>query len=147
MGRLHWTWYCYDVSSLFLPLRWGREGEGTQDKSARHRESGTEWRDPGTVQRVRLQPSCGVTCTQPWTSRLFIISCIACMAIQACHTSYGWLITIIVSFQSRNVYLLMYAVLDDYCYVYRLSAGLLRQATYSTTRLGVYQSLFDMFTG
>ena len=39
------------------------------------------------------------------------------------------------------------AVVDDYCYVYRLSAGLLRQATYSTTRLGVYQSLFDMFTG
>lgn len=29
----------------------------------------------------------------------------------------------------------------------RLSAGLLRQATYSTTRLGVYQSLFDYFSG
>jgi hypothetical protein len=28
-----------------------------------------------------------------------------------------------------------------------LSAGLLRQATYSTTRLGVYQSLYDKFTG
>lgn len=28
-----------------------------------------------------------------------------------------------------------------------LSAGLLRQATYSTTRLGVYQSLFDYFSG
>ena len=28
-----------------------------------------------------------------------------------------------------------------------LSAGLLRQATYSTTRLGVYQSLFDKFSG
>jgi solute carrier family 25 oxoglutarate transporter 11 len=28
-----------------------------------------------------------------------------------------------------------------------LSAGLLRQATYSTTRLGVYQSLYDYFTG
>ncbi|CAI8008665.1 Mitochondrial 2-oxoglutarate/malate carrier protein [Geodia barretti] len=28
-----------------------------------------------------------------------------------------------------------------------LSAGLLRQATYSTTRLGIYQSLYDKFTG
>lgn len=32
-------------------------------------------------------------------------------------------------------------------YACRLSAGLLRQATYSTTRLGVYQSLFDYFSG
>ena len=31
--------------------------------------------------------------------------------------------------------------------LYRLSAGLLRQATYSTTRLGIYQSLYDKFTG
>lgn len=37
----------------------------------------------------------------------------------------------------------------EYMYVLcnRLSAGLLRQATYSTTRLGVYQSLFDKFSG
>ena len=29
---------------------------------------------------------------------------------------------------------------------YSLSAGLFRQATYSTVRLGVYQSLFDRFS-
>lgn len=29
---------------------------------------------------------------------------------------------------------------------FSLSAGLLRQATYSTTRLGVYQTLMDRFT-
>ncbi len=31
-------------------------------------------------------------------------------------------------------------------FVVSLSAGLLRQATYSTTRLGVYQTLMDKFT-
>ena len=32
------------------------------------------------------------------------------------------------------------------CVFVSLSAGLLRQATYSTTRLGVYQTLMDKFT-
>ncbi len=32
------------------------------------------------------------------------------------------------------------------CVCVRLSAGLFRQATYSTVRLGVYQSLMDKFT-
>ncbi len=37
-------------------------------------------------------------------------------------------------------------VQSSYFFIHSLSAGLFRQATYSTTRLGVYQSLFDRFS-
>ena len=42
---------------------------------------------------------------------------------------------------TRNIFLV------KYLFLFSLSAGLLRQATYSTTRLGVYQSLFDHLCG
>lgn len=44
-------------------------------------------------------------------------------------------------------YYLHFAFLRTHCRVFvRLSAGLLRQATYTTTRLGIYTILFEKMT-
>ena len=40
-----------------------------------------------------------------------------------------------------------YSAILYYILYYSLSAGLLRQATYTTMRLGIFTSLMDMFAG
>ena len=79
----------------------------------------------------------------PWAHSLYYFAWVVCMTIQAC---WGLHVSSPIRVEECTLFTHVCSCefVDDYC---RLSAGLLRQATYSTTRLGVYQSLFDICSG